>query len=117
MTKKLLFIADSLPLQQEKARENLDFLFMLAAFEVQISILFMNEGIFQLLKTEHQIIHQHPFLPLLNALPQYDIHTLLVLKDSLIHFNMTEEVLIPPIKLIQKKELPRLFRSVDYIGR
>jgi tRNA 2-thiouridine synthesizing protein C len=113
----ILWIIDSLPLSTEKAREDLDVIFMLAAFDIKITLLFIEQGIFQLLNTDHSQIKQRAFTPLLMACKDYEIENLYVLNESLIRFNLTPNDFTMPISLIYQKDLAKLRASVDYIIR
>jgi tRNA 2-thiouridine synthesizing protein C len=114
---RILWIIDTLPLSSEKAREDLDFIFMLAAFEIKMTLLFIHEGVFQLLDTDHLRIQQRAFTPLLKAYQDYEIENIYVLQESLTQFNLSTQDFTLPISCLHEKDIPQLGQKMNYIIR
>lgn len=113
--KNVLYIAKTSPYQNSNARENLDLLMMLASFDVDVSMLFIGDGVLQLLETEHDIIKTRAFTPLLKSLKHYDITQLYVLDEAFTELEINQNQLICPVAIIDSKKLTTLFQQFDYI--
>ena len=113
--KKILYIADTTPFENSIARENLDFVMMHASFEVDVSIVFVDTGILQLLNTEHDKIQTRAFTPVLASFKHYDINDLYVLDTSLKQFKLTKNQLICSVKIITSNQFKDLMSQFDYI--
>lgn len=84
MQKRILFISRHSPYGSSIAREALDAVLASAAYDQQISLLFMDDGVFQLLpQQDPSSIGQKSFAAMLSILPLYDVNNIFVHQQSL----------------------------------
>lgn len=84
MKKSFLLICRRAPYGQSLAREALDVALTAATFDQQVAMLFLGDGVLQLLKTQQPaVIAQKALDKQLAALPLYDIETVYVEAEAL----------------------------------
>ena len=117
MQNNLLLINRHAPYGNSLAKDALDAALVCAAYEQKISILFRDDGIFQLLKNQQaDKIQQKSFSALLSALEFYDIEDLYVHQESMNIRNLAvEDFVMPEIKLISNSQLSALFATQKHI--
>jgi tRNA 2-thiouridine synthesizing protein C len=82
--KKLLFISRHAPYGSSLAKDALDAILAASAYEQDIALLFMDDGIFQLLPAQKaELIEQRSFSAQLQALPLYEIEKIYVHLESM----------------------------------
>lgn len=125
MQKKILFILRNSPYGSAIAQEGVDAVLAAAVFEQEISVLFMDEGVWQL--HNHQQSHgvQRPEIHMamerkniaaqLEAFPLYDIDQVYVDKKSLKHFSIPKKELILNPVLVGDKTMRKLIAEHDVI--
>lgn len=114
--KKILFVMRHAPYGNSLAREGLDALLACAAFEQKVSVLFLNDGVFQLLKNQQSdAIEQKSLEKSLTALPLYDVNELFADQQSLIERQLDEEQLCLPVTTLSVEQINTLFQQQDTI--
>ena len=82
--KKLLFISRHAPYGTSLAKEALDAILAASAYDQDLSLLFMDDGVFQLLSTQDpKDLEQKNFAAMLPALILYEIEKIYVHLESL----------------------------------
>jgi len=82
--KKILFVCRQSPYGSTLARESLEAILAGGVFEQDIGVLFIDNGVFQLLPDQQaEAIEEKNHLAMLQALPLYDIENLYVEAESL----------------------------------
>ncbi len=114
MARTCLFIFKNAPYSSQSCKEGIDALLAASAFGIQCSVLFIDEGVWQLYG------HQTPELlglkntqAMLNALEMYDIDTLLVHQPSLSRRGITPGNLSLKVQLVDSQALALLFAQHD----
>lgn len=95
MSKKILFISRHAPYGSSIARDALDAILVASAYEQELSILFMDDGVFQLLQgqsSEH--IGQKNIAALLPVFELYEIERIYVHKESLQERGINQNELV-----------------------
>ena len=101
------------PYGSQSAKESLDIALVLAAFEQQPGILFIDEGVFQLLpKSQLPSSHKH-IGKILCALEMYDINQLWVEQESLEQFGLVAEDLSQTVTVIDRSKVVHLCAQYD----
>ncbi|HWV15985.1 MAG TPA: sulfurtransferase complex subunit TusC [Cellvibrio sp.] len=102
ISKKLLFVSRHAPYGSSIAKEALDAILAASAYNQQLSLLFMDEGVFQLLPAqEAQEIGQKSLAAMLPALSLYDIDEIYVHQESLQARQIeSRELVLDNIKVI-----------------
>lgn len=114
--KKILFLNRSAPHATSSAQESLDVLLMASAFDQQITVVFMDDGVFQLKSnqdTQGSAIKN--FTQAFKALPLYGIENIFVDEDSLTTRGLKKEDLLINVKLVNTQKLTDIFKQQDAI--
>lgn len=116
MSKNILVIQRCAPYGSSLAREGLDYVLTSAAYDQNIQILFLGDGIFQLLKNQDSSdIQLKSHLGAMEVLPLYDIEDLYAVKEDLAERNIQESALGLPIKLISRQDVHSLINKQDHV--
>lgn len=102
ISKNLLFVSRHAPYGSSLAKEALDAILAASAYNQQLSLLFMDDGVFQLLPAqETQEIGQKSLAAMLSALSFYDIDEIYVHRESLLARQIEpHELVLDNIKVI-----------------
>ncbi len=116
MTTKLLIIQRSAPYGTSLAREGLDYILTSAAYDQDISLLFLGDGVFQLLKDqEAQKIQLKSQISAMEILPLYDIEKLYAIKEDLDERNLSIQMLGIEITIISRSQVSELTQQQDKV--
>lgn len=116
-SKHLLYVFRSAPYDTHRAAEGLDALLASALFDQRASVLFLGEGVWQLLKTQ-QTPQNRPgknHQKMLQALPLYDIENLFVHAPSLATRGLAVDALNLPAQVIDDSAAHALMNTADHI--
>ena len=95
-TKKFMYINRKAPYGTVYALESLEVVLIAAAFEQDVSLAFIDDGVYQIAKGQStKGIGMKGFSPTYNALGDYDITKLYVERESLEERGLTEDDLMP----------------------
>ncbi len=117
MRKKILLVSRHAPYGSSLAREAIDAALAAAIYDQDLSILFMDDGIFQLLKNQNaQEIQQKDIGSVLSALTYYDIEKIYLHKESLAQRQITlNELIIEDLYELNNTEVASLLNQQDQI--
>lgn len=117
MGKKILFISRHAPYGSSTAREALDAVLAAAVYEQELSLLFMDDGVFQLLKhQEARAIGQKSLSASLPALPLYGVETIYVHCESLeLRKITTDDLVLDDIHMLNNQEVSQLLQEQDQL--
>ena len=112
--KKLLYINRRAPHGTIYAHEALEVVLIGAAFEQDVSLAFIDDGVFQLKKDQDTSdIHTKNFSKIYKALEMYDVEKLFVEKESLDKRGLTEDDLSVDVKVINSSEMKKLITDSE----
>jgi len=129
-TKKFLYLNRKAPYGTVYALESLEVVLIAAAFEQDVSLAFIDDGVYQIIKGQDTTgIGMKNFSPTFNALGDYDINKLYVEKESLDERGLTEDDLMPlvyededddwaekpSIHIVSRAEMADLMQNQDVI--
>jgi tRNA 2-thiouridine synthesizing protein C len=129
-TKKFLYLNRRAPYGTIYALEGLEVVLIGAAFEQQVSMAFVDDGVFQLVKGQDtKQSEMKNFSPTFKALGDYDVNRLYVEKESLEARGLTTDDLMPltyedaeddykekpSIRVVGSKELADIIADHDVI--
>jgi tRNA 2-thiouridine synthesizing protein C len=116
MMKKILFIMRSLPHQGIQLQEKLDVILTAAAFDQSVSLLFLDDGVFQL-KIGQQPEEQQlkDTASIFNVLDMYDVTDLYVESESLQQRGLALTDLSLPMKALGCQEVGGLIKQFDIV--
>ncbi len=114
--KKFLYINRKAPYGTIYALESLEVVLIAAAFDQDVSLAFLDDGVYQIVKGQHtKPIDVKNFSPTFRALEGYDIEKLYVEKESMEARGLKEEDFIVPVKVIGTQEMADLMQSQDVV--
>lgn len=114
--KKFLYLNRKAPYGTIYALESLEVVLIAAAFDQDVSLAFLDDGVYQIVKGQHtKTIDVKNFSPTYRALEGYDIEKLYVEKESMEARGLKEEDFIVPVKVINTQEMTDLMQSQDVI--
>jgi len=114
--KKFLYINRKAPYGTIYALESLEVVLIAAAFDQDVSLAFLDDGVYQIMKGQHtKPIDVKNFSPTYRALEGYDIEKLYVEKESMEARGLKEEDFIVPVKVINAQEMADLMQSQDVV--
>ena len=114
--KKFLYINRRAPHGTIYAHEALEVVLIGAAFEQDVSLAFIDDGVFQLKKDQDTSdIHTKNFSKIFKALEMYDVEKLFVEKESLDKRGLTEDDLSVDVKVINSPEMKKLITDSEVI--
>ena len=129
-TKKFLYVNRKAPHGSIYALESLEVVLVGAAFEQDVSLAFLDDGVYQLMLNQNTSdIGVKNFSPTYKALGDYDINQIYVEKESLELRGLSKENLLPltwedededwtekdSIQIVSSKELTEIIDQQDVI--
>ena len=128
IVKQFLYINRRAPHGTVYALESLEVVLIGAAFEQDVRVAFMDDGVFQIMKGQDTAgLGSKNFAPTYRALGDYDVNKIYVEKESLDERGLTEDDLLPliyededddwaekkSIKIVSRAEMADLIDSSD----
>jgi tRNA 2-thiouridine synthesizing protein C len=111
-----MFVNRKAPYGTVYALESLEVVLITAAFDQDVSLVFMDDGVFQLKKTQQtKGIEIKNFSPTYRALEGYDIEKLYVDAESLAERGLTEDDLLVDVTVLSRAEMGALMDSQDVV--
>lgn len=117
MQRKILLISRHAPYGSSTAREALDAALAAAVYEQELSLLFMDDGVFQLLENQQALnIDQKNLSSILGALPFYDIEKIYIHQESLEQRQIEkEDLLMESATILTNEQTAALLSHQDHI--
>ena len=114
--KKFLYVNRKAPYGTIYALESLEVVLITAAFDQDVSLAFLDDGVYQLVKGQHtKGIDVKNFSPTYRALEGYDIEKLYVEKESMEARGLKESDFIVHVKVMSAQEIADLMLTQDVI--
>lgn len=130
ITKRFMYVNRKAPYGTIYALESLEVVLIAAAFEQDISMVFMDDGVYQIAAGQDTAgIGMKNFSPTYNALGDYDINKLYVERESLEERGLSADDLMPityededddyaekpSVRIVERDELRQLMNEQDVI--
>ena len=116
VVKKFMFVNRKAPHGTIYALEGLEVVLISAAFDQDVSLAFLDDGVYQLLKgQETKSLEVKNFSPTYRALEGYDVEKLYVERESLEARGIKEEQLLVPVQVVSAKEMAELMEAQDVV--
>jgi len=114
--KKFMFVNRKAPYGTIYALESLEVVLISAAFEQDVSLAFVDDGVYQLMKNVNtEGVEMKNFSKTYRALEGYDIEKLYVEKSSMEARGLTEDDLIVDVTLLDSAEMASLMAEQDVV--
>lgn len=116
MAKKFMLVNRKAPHGTIYALESLEVVLIAAAFEQDVSVVFVDDGVYQLKKgMQTNAIATKDFSPTYRALEDYDVDKLYVETESLAARGLTVDDLVAPVRLVDAATLASLMEQQDVV--
>jgi tRNA 2-thiouridine synthesizing protein C len=114
--KKFLFVMRRAPQAGIRVRETLDMILTAAAFDQSVSLLFLDDGVYQLKRGQHpEAAGLPPVAPMFDALELYDVEDILVERESLAERGLSEADLTLPARVLDRAAIAALTSAHDVV--
>jgi tRNA 2-thiouridine synthesizing protein C len=114
--KKFMLVNRKAPYGTIYALESLEVVLITAAFEQDVSVVFVDDGVYQLKKgMQTKAIATKNFSPTYRALEDYDIDKLYVEAESLAARGLSTDDLVAPVKVVDSAALAELMEQQDVV--
>lgn len=114
--KKFMFVNRRAPYGTIFALESLEVVLIAATFDQDVSLVFLDDGVFELVKgqdTQGVGIKNHS--KTYRALEGYDVEKLYVERESMDARGLTEDDLIVPVEVLASSEMAALMAEQDVV--
>jgi len=114
--KKFMFVNRKAPYGTIYALEGLEVVLISAAFDQDVSLAFLDDGVYQLVKGQQtKALEVKNFSPTYRALEGYDVEKLYVERESLEARGIREDQLLVPVQVVGAEEMAQLMDQQDVI--
>ncbi len=116
VTKKFLYVNRRAPYGTIYALESLEVVLIGAAFEQDVSLAFIGDGVYQLTKGQNtKGIEMKNFSPTFRALEDYDVTKLYVEQEALQVRGLTEADLLVPVEVVSAQRMTEIMEDQDVV--
>ena len=116
VAKKFLYVNRKAPYGSIYALESLEVVLIGAAFEQDVSVAFVGDGVYQLTKGQDtKGLEMKNFSPTFRALEDYDVTKLYVEEEALRTRGLSESDLVVPVELVSAQRMTEIMESQDVI--
>jgi len=116
VAKKFLYVNRKAPYGTIYALESLEVVLIGAAFEQDVSLAFVGDGVYQLAKGQDtKGLQVKNFSPAFRALEGYDVTKLYVDKEALEARGLSESDLVVPVEVVSAQRMTEIMESQDVI--
>ncbi len=116
ITKKFLYVNRRAPYGTIYALESLEVVLIGAAFEQDVSLAFIGDGVYQLIKGQDtKGLEVKNFSPTFRALEDYDVTKLYVEQEALQARGLTEADLVVPVEVVSAQRMIEIMEDQDVI--
>lgn len=116
IVKKFMYVNRRAPHGSIYALESLEVVLIGAAFDQDVSVVFLDDGVYQLKKGQDTTdVEMKNFSPAFRAFEMYDVEKLYVDRESLEERGLSEDDLIVPVEVMNNAELGQLMEQQDVV--
>ncbi|MBT3989267.1 MAG: sulfurtransferase complex subunit TusC [Rhodospirillaceae bacterium] len=114
--KKFMYVNRKAPYGTVYALEGLEVVLITAAFDQDVSLVFIDDGVFQIKKDQETSgVNMKNFSPTYRALEGYEVEKVYAEKESLEARGLSEEDLVIPVEILSAAEISELMDTQDMI--
>lgn len=114
--KKIMYVNRKAPYGTIYALESLEVVLIAAAFDQEVSLAFMDDGVYQLKKGQQtKGIEVKNFQPTYRALDDYDVNRLYVEKEALEARGLSAEDMCVPVEVLSAAAIGKLMEEQDVL--
>jgi tRNA 2-thiouridine synthesizing protein C len=116
VAKRFLYVNRRAPYGSIYALESLEVVLIGAAFEQDVSLAFLGDGVYQLTKGQDtRALEVKNFSPAFRALEDYDVTKLYVEKEALEARGLSEADLVVPVEVVSAQRMTEIMEGQDVI--
>jgi tRNA 2-thiouridine synthesizing protein C len=116
VVKKFMYVNRKAPFGTVYALEVLEMILISAAFDQDVHVAFLDDGIYQIKKGfDSSATGMKNFSNTYRALEGYDIEKLFVEKEGLDERGLSEDDLIVPVEVISRADMAKLMGEMDVV--
>ena len=116
VAKRFLYVNRKAPYGTIYALESLEVVLIGAAFEQDVSLAFVGDGVFQLVKGQNtKGVEMKNFSPTYRALEDYDVTKLYVEAEALRERGLTVDDLVVPVEAVSADRMAEIMESQDVV--
>ncbi len=116
VVKKFMFVNRKAPYGTIYALEGLEVVLISAAFDQDVSLAFLDDGVYQLVKGQQtKGLEVKNFSPTYRALEGYDVEKLYVEREALEARGIREDQLLVPVQVVSAQEMAELMEQQDVL--
>ena len=116
VVKKFMFVNRKAPYGTIYALESLEVVLISAAFDQDVSLAFLDDGVYQLKKGQQtKGIETKNFSPTYRALDGYDIEKLYVEREAMEARGLVEDDLLVDVTVLSRQEMGALMEQMDVV--
>jgi tRNA 2-thiouridine synthesizing protein C len=116
VVKRFMYVNRKAPYGTIYALESLETVLIAAAFDQDVSMVFIDDGVFQLKKGQDtSAIGMKNFSPTYRALEGYDVEKLYVEKESMDARGLTADDLVVPVEVVDADALREIMAQQDVV--
>ena len=116
VSKKFLYVNRKAPYGTIYALESLEVVLIGAAFEQDVSLAFVDDGVYQLTKGQDtKGLEMKNFSPTFRALADYDVTKLYVEKEALQARGLSAADLVVPVEVVSAQRMAEIMDGQDVI--
>ena len=116
VAKRFLYVNRRAPYGSIYALESLEVVLICAAFEQDVSLAFLGDGVYQLTKGQDtKALEVKNFSPTFRALEDYDVTKLYVEKEALEARGLREADLLVPVEVVSAGRMAEIMEAQDVI--
>jgi tRNA 2-thiouridine synthesizing protein C len=116
VAKKFLYLNRKAPHGTIYALESLEVVLIAAAFDQDVSVAFVGDGVYQLAKGQGtKGIELKNFSPTYRALEDYDVTKLYVEREALQARGLSEDDLVVPVEVVSAQRMGEIMEDQDVI--
>ena len=114
--KKVMFVNRKAPYGTIYALESLEVVLITATFDQDVSLVFLDDGVYELLKGQNtKAIGIKNFSPTYRALDGYDVEKLYVERESLAARGLNEDQLLVDVEVLSSAQMGELMAGQDVV--
>ncbi len=114
--KRFMYVNRRAPHGTIYAHETLEMVLVAAAFDQDVTVVFLDDGVYQIKKEQDtKGIQIKNFTPAFRALDGYDVEKLYVEKESLEARGLTADDLLVPVAVVSTEELREIMAQQDVV--
>jgi len=116
VAKKFLYVNRKAPYGTIYALESLEVVLIGAAFEQDVSLAFLGDGVYQLVKGQNtKALEVKNFSPTFGALEDYDVTKLYVEEEALRARGLSAADLVVPVEVVDTRRMAEIMEDQDVI--